>query len=184
MLVRAGEESRLSSVDYFFFWLRAGEESRLSDFQCIFMWVRAGKESRLSKSTVSFSGWEQEKNPLIGYRLFLFVGESRRRMSCKALESDVVEQIAEMRPEVEEAVLAAIGNCLTETNLDYGECTVVSNAPLHSQHDRKTAQTETEQNRTEQNRTEQNRTEQNRTEQNRTEQNRTEQNRTEQNDRW
>lgn len=35
-----------------------------------------------------------------------------------------MERIAEMRPEVEEAVLAAVGNCLTETDLSVGKRTV------------------------------------------------------------
>jgi len=43
-----------------------------------------------------------------------------------AAEGGIVEKIAEMRPEVEEAVLAAVGNCLTETNLTSGQRTVVS----------------------------------------------------------
>ena len=50
----------------------------------------------------------------------------RQRMRAAISQESMVERIGELRPDVEEAVLAAVGNCLTETNLSVGKRTVVS----------------------------------------------------------
>ena len=47
-------------------------------------------------------------------------------MRAATSQDSKVERIADLRPEVEEAVLAAVGNCLTETNLSLGKRTVVN----------------------------------------------------------
>ena len=51
------------------------------------------------------------------------------RLVASAAASSTVERLTELRPETELAITDALGNCLTETNLDIGPVTVVSLAP-------------------------------------------------------
>lgn len=62
---------------------------------------------------------------MVGFTLCCF---RRRKVmaSAGAQQEATIDRLGELRPEIESAITASLGQCLTSTDLDVGPCTVVS----------------------------------------------------------